>query len=178
MNKINNQIKAKIKTFLTQLSESIESEPMIFIDAKGKHWFNANADEFIVEKDLLKDDFVQWIKIGANHLHNFRYGEIDISMMKLPEEGAIAFLRHSQSSSDREQSTLTNKETEVLRYLSKGFSNKKIAEILNISPGTVNSHLDRIYQKLGCSNRSVACIMALQNGMLLPKSKIPPKKLK
>ncbi len=171
---MNHRIRAKIKTSLAQLSEAIENDPIIYIDAKGRHWLSANAEEFIFKKKITHDDFVQWIKIGATHLQNFRYGDIDIVMMRLPEEGAIAFLRNSPNKSVLEQCTLTNKETEVLHYLAKGFSNRRIAEILEISPGTVNSHLDSIYRKLGCSNRSAACLMALQNGLVYPMSKTTP----
>ncbi len=50
----------------------------------------------------------------------------------------------------------------------RGESNKSIADIMKISPGTVNTHLDNIYSKLGCSNRLSACLIALRNGLFLP----------
>jgi DNA-binding NarL/FixJ family response regulator len=56
----------------------------------------------------------------------------------------------------------------------KGFSNKKIAGLMKISPGTVNTHLDNIYRKLGCSNRVTACITAVKNGLFLPSAEVPP----
>jgi len=43
---------------------------------------------------------------------------------------------------------LTNRETEILNYLAKGYTPKKLAEILNISYETVRSHLKNIYRKL------------------------------
>lgn len=156
------------------LAESIESEPIIFIDARGRHWLNNSAEAFISTKGIVKEDFMNWVKIGSSHLQNFSYGDIDIGMMRLPEEGSLAFLRHYRRGENIEdKSKLTRKETEVLSYLAKGFSNKQIAIKMNISPGTVNSHLDNIYQKLCCSSRSVACLIALKSGLLLPACKKP-----
>jgi DNA-binding NarL/FixJ family response regulator len=164
---------SRIKKSLARMTEAIESQPIIFIDEGGRHWLNNAAREFISEKKVVKDDFVDWIRIGSSHLQNFSYGDIDIGMIRLPEEGAIAFLR-SGNKSPEDRCRLTKKETDVLRHLAKGCSNKKIAESMNISPGTVNSHLDNIYQKLNCSSRSVACLIALRNGLLLPSSRTPP----
>jgi DNA-binding CsgD family transcriptional regulator len=162
----------KIRKSLLHLAESIESEPIIFIDAVGGHWLNNPAEAFISAKGIVKEDFMNWVKIGSSHLQNFSYGDIDIGMMRLPDEGALVFLRHDRKEKNPEgKSSLTRKETEVLHYLAKGFSNKQIAIEMQISPGTVNSHLDNIYQKLCCSSRSVACVIALKNGLLHPACK-------
>jgi DNA-binding CsgD family transcriptional regulator len=50
----------------------------------------------------------------------------------------------------------TLRETEVIRWLLQGKSNEEIATILGISPRTVQTHLQRIYQKLGVSSRTQA----------------------
>ncbi|MDA8085212.1 MAG: response regulator transcription factor [Nitrospiraceae bacterium] len=63
---------------------------------------------------------------------------------------------------------LTLKEREVLSLVSKGFTNKQIAEMMKISPSTVNVHLDHIYRKLGCSNRVEACFIGLKKGLFPP----------
>ena len=49
--------------------------------------------------------------------------------------------------------TLSERETEILEQLSKGSSNKIIAESLSISPFTVKRHIENIYQKLQAHNR-------------------------
>jgi DNA-binding CsgD family transcriptional regulator len=175
MRRNDNHMMAKIKKSLAKMTETIESQPIIFIDPGGRHWLSNAAREFISGKKIVKDDFMDWIKIGSSHLQNFSYGDIDIGMMRLPEEGSIAFLRPAQNGPES-RCRLTKKETDVLRHLAKGCSNKKIAESMDISPGTVNSHLDNIYQKLNCSSRSVACLIALRNGLLLPSRKTPDKK--
>lgn len=51
---------------------------------------------------------------------------------------------------------LTNREREILIWVSRGKTNAEIATILLISPGTVRKHLENIYGKLGVSNRGGA----------------------
>jgi DNA-binding CsgD family transcriptional regulator len=175
MSRSDNQMMTKIRKSLARMNETIESKPIIFIDSGGGHWLNNAAKEFISGKKVVKDDFIDWIRIGSSHLQNFSYGDIDIGMVRLPGEGTMAFLSHKHKEESTEgRCRLTKKETDVLRYLAKGWSNKKIAESMNISPGTVNSHLDNIYQKLNCSGRSVACLIALRNGLVLPSRRTPP----
>src|SRR5215470_14138040 len=48
---------------------------------------------------------------------------------------------------------LTDRELEVIRFVSKGLQNKDIASELGISEGTVKIHVHHIYAKLGLSNR-------------------------
>ncbi|MBB4842690.1 DNA-binding NarL/FixJ family response regulator [Paucibacter oligotrophus] len=64
----------------------------------------------------------------------------------------------------RHQTALTSREAEVLSWLSKGKTNRDIADILSISPRTVNKHLEHLFEKLGVETRSAAAaIGALQS---------------
>jgi DNA-binding CsgD family transcriptional regulator len=56
----------------------------------------------------------------------------------------------------KEKFALTPRESDVLIWISKGKSNRDIAEILGLSPRTVNKHLEQIYAKLGVENRTGA----------------------
>ena len=56
----------------------------------------------------------------------------------------------------------TSRESEVLYWIGKGKANKEIAEILTMSPRTVNKHLEQIYKKLNVENRTAAAAIALQ----------------
>ena len=56
---------------------------------------------------------------------------------------------------------LTAREGEVLSWLSKGKSNRDIAQILGLSPRTVDKHLEQIYAKLGVENRTAAAAVAV-----------------
>ena len=55
---------------------------------------------------------------------------------------------------------LTTREREVLSWLSKGKTNRDIAQILGLSPRTVDKHLEQIYAKLGVENRTAAAAIA------------------
>ncbi|TYL88483.1 response regulator [Bradyrhizobium rifense] len=55
---------------------------------------------------------------------------------------------------------LTTREGEVLAWLSKGKTNRDIAQILGLSPRTVDKHLEQIYAKLGVENRTAAAAIA------------------
>jgi DNA-binding response OmpR family regulator/DNA-binding CsgD family transcriptional regulator len=57
---------------------------------------------------------------------------------------------------------LTSREAEVLLWLSRGKSNREMGEILQISPRTVNKHLEQIFVKLGVENRASAAARAVR----------------
>lgn len=52
---------------------------------------------------------------------------------------------------NRAKHSITNREKEIIEYLSRGLSEKEIAEKLFISPKTVNNHIDNIRRKIGVS---------------------------
>jgi DNA-binding CsgD family transcriptional regulator len=165
MNKIDSKMMAVIKESLKSVGKQIEKRPMIFIDAKGKYWFNSHAGDLISKEGIRREDFEAWLKIGSAHLQNFRCGQIGIQMIGLPGKSAVVLLENETRKDGFEKFRLSRKEKEILCHLVKGFSNKNIADSMKISPGTVNTHLDNIYSKLGCSNRVSACRIALKNGL-------------
>ncbi|MEO9655960.1 MAG: response regulator transcription factor [Marinomonas sp.] len=57
---------------------------------------------------------------------------------------------------------LTERESEVLHWLANGKTNRDIAQILDMSPRTVNKHLEQIFPKLGVENRTAAAGIALK----------------
>jgi DNA-binding response OmpR family regulator/DNA-binding CsgD family transcriptional regulator len=57
---------------------------------------------------------------------------------------------------------LTQRESEVLMWIARGKSNRDIAEILSLSPRTVNKHLEQVYAKLGVENRTAAAALAVR----------------
>ncbi|GAA2588674.1 response regulator transcription factor [Microbacterium binotii] len=64
------------------------------------------------------------------------------------------------------QSSLSVRETEVLRFVAAGATNNEIAERLHISDATVKSHLVHIYTKLGVSSRTAAVAVGRDTGIL------------
>ncbi|MEX0833574.1 MAG: response regulator transcription factor [Actinomycetota bacterium] len=67
---------------------------------------------------------------------------------------------------DRKADTLTAREIEVLQLLAFGHTNRDIAEKLFISPDTVKTHLEHIFEKLGASDRTAAVAEALRRGVI------------
>jgi DNA-binding NarL/FixJ family response regulator len=61
---------------------------------------------------------------------------------------------------------LSERETDILEQLSKGFSNKIIAGNLHISPFTVKRHIENIYQKLQAHNRIELLEKARKSGLI------------
>ena len=61
---------------------------------------------------------------------------------------------------------LTDRETEVLRLIVGGNSNKEIAAALFISEATVKTHINSLLSKLGVSDRTQAATTALQRGIV------------
>lgn len=58
---------------------------------------------------------------------------------------------------------LTPREREVLDALASGNTNKEIAILLRISPGTVKTHVERLISKLGVRDRTQAAIIAVEH---------------
>jgi len=65
-----------------------------------------------------------------------------------------------------EERALSGREVEVLELVSRGTSNREIANRLWISEATVKSHLLHIYEKLGVTDRTSAVTSALRRGIL------------
>jgi DNA-binding NarL/FixJ family response regulator len=62
----------------------------------------------------------------------------------------------------RERLGLTAREAEVLLWIGHGKGTRDIAEILGMSPRTVQKHLEQIYSKLGVENRAAAAAIAIR----------------
>src|SRR5207245_2994596 len=61
---------------------------------------------------------------------------------------------------------LTEREVEVVRLMSGGYSNKEIAHALRTAEGTVKNHVSSILAKLGVRDRTRAVLKALEAGLL------------
>jgi DNA-binding NarL/FixJ family response regulator len=61
---------------------------------------------------------------------------------------------------------LTERETEILRLMAGGYSNKEIANSLNVAEGTVKNHVSNILSKLGVRDRTRAVLKAFELGLV------------
>ncbi|HEY1125933.1 MAG TPA: LuxR C-terminal-related transcriptional regulator [Sphingobium sp.] len=61
---------------------------------------------------------------------------------------------------------LSEREVEILRWVAQGKSNAAIATILEISAGTVDTYLRRIFEKLGVTDRTTAAVKGVSTGLI------------
>jgi DNA-binding NarL/FixJ family response regulator len=70
---------------------------------------------------------------------------------------------------------LTKQEATVLALVAKGWRNTEIANELFISTKTVETHISRIFSKLGVSSRTQAALYAIHSGSLsTPEIRVNP----
>ena len=78
----------------------------------------------------------------------------------VPPEIAIELAEHA------DDDTLSLREIQVLRQVAHGNANREIAEILNVTEGTVKAHMKSIIAKLGAKDRTHAVLLAIRRGFL------------
>jgi len=77
-----------------------------------------------------------------------------------------AFIEEVQYVEQRPQTPLSKRESEILQKVAYGATTKEVARELEISPHTVKTHLERIFEKLGANDRAQAVAIALRQGLV------------
>lgn len=117
--------------------------------AKGEEVYQAmiaGASGFVV-KDMPLDNFLE----GIRTIHaGGRY---------IPPQVAMRV-------GERMLSQLSSRETEVLKLIAQGMSNKEIAASLGLAEGTVKIHVAKVLTKLGVSDRTQAVVTAMKRGII------------
>lgn len=103
-------------------------------------------------KDTEADDLILAIKAAAS-------GQVQLS-----PKAAERLIREVRPPENPEK--LTERETEVLRLLAEGKSNKEIAAELVIGETTVKTHVSNILMKLGVPSRTQAALFAVRIGLI------------
>jgi len=111
----------------------------------------AGASGYLL-KDSSPDDLLNAIR------------SVYLGNLVLPRDLAVKLMQLQPSAPALD--LLTERETDVLRMLVRGQSNKEIASYLNISTTTVRSHVSNILMKLGVSNRTQAAMVAQERHLL------------
>jgi DNA-binding NarL/FixJ family response regulator len=78
------------------------------------------------------------------------------------------FLPPSQAAGNNESAPLTSRQLQILPLLAEGMPNKRIADVLGLTEGTVKQHLKDLFRRLNANNRTQAVREARRLG-LLPK---------
>lgn len=111
---------------------------------------NAGACGYLL-KDVLKDDLVEAIRAASE------------GRRSLHPEAQSMLLR--QGGEDDRFAQLTPRETDVLRLLAVGRSNKEIGQELRITEGTVKGYVSSVFLKLQVEDRTQAALMAAKHGI-------------
>ena len=105
---------------------------------------------------LLKDSKPQEL---IEAIHAAGRGEV-----RLHPEAAKRLMRQVKTPDMRE--SLTPRETDILKMISRGYSNKDISKELDLSEYTIKAHVSSLLSKLELSSRTQAALFALKQGLV------------
>jgi two-component system response regulator DegU len=111
------------------------------------------ATGFVI-KDVPPDELVRAVKIvarGATYVDSRVAGR--------------ALQRRATAGSRTDASELSPRETEVIKLIADGLTNKEIGVRLQLSEKTVKNHVSKIFSKLNVSARSQAAVHAIRTGL-------------
>ena len=77
-----------------------------------------------------------------------------------------AFIEEVQYVDRRPETPLSKRESEILQKVAYGATTREVAHDLGISPHTVKTHLERIFEKLGANDRAQAVAIAIRGGIV------------
>jgi DNA-binding NarL/FixJ family response regulator len=118
-------------------------------------WACAQARAWLTGEPATEHTLVQ----GARRLTLAMHGDTgDGDWLVVVRETSDASAAHAMSLALR----LTAREAEVLYWVVQGKTNRDIADILGMSPRTVNKHLEHVFEKLGVETRTAAASVAMQ----------------
>jgi DNA-binding NarL/FixJ family response regulator len=116
-------------------------------DVQAAAALKAGASGYLL-KSLVRNELIETIRA------------VHAGKRRVPAEIATEIAEHVADDA------LTEREIEVLRRVAAGKSNKLVAVELDISEGTVKTHMKSILPKLGASDRTHAVMIALKRGIL------------
>jgi DNA-binding NarL/FixJ family response regulator len=110
-------------------------------------------------KDVSLDQLVDAVKVVADG------GTLVAPMVTQRLLSGLERMQNDFTSLDRPD-PLTERETEILRLMAGGYSNKEIASSLGVAEGTVKNHVSNILSKLGVRDRTRAVLKAFELGIV------------
>jgi DNA-binding NarL/FixJ family response regulator len=114
----------------------------------------AGADGYVV-KDVTPSELINAVKLVAR-------GETYVD----PRVAGGWLRKRSGNSRKADLNELSARETEVIRLIAEGLSNKEISVRLNLSEKTIKNHISRIFSKLNIYARTQAAVHAIKMGLL------------
>jgi two-component system, NarL family, nitrate/nitrite response regulator NarL len=168
---------------LAELAQYPATKIVTTLYSDDDHLFPAlqcGADGYLLKEDrfeVLVEELQKIVRgqpplspaIARRLLTHFRFGG---NADALPSDSGFSTAGAFQSSrpvpitKPLDHERLTPRESEVLTYLSKGFTIKEIASLMGIKWFTVNDHIKSIYKKLNVSSRAEAAVLASKQGLV------------
>lgn len=158
----------------------ISGQSLLSVDAQGRVlWATPTVRKrFLPGESKLRRQTLNWLQQVSSKTELLHYSEPcvetdnrgqTVQLIYLGQSGNQQFLMRVREGEEtttrsviRQYFDLTGREADVLLWLVNGKSNKEIAEILSISPRTVNKYLDQVYVKLGVENRTAAAMATMR----------------
>lgn len=154
-----------LKKRLEALKESVEREPFAVISQDGVT-FNDKAMALLVKNKINEEKLTCWLKSLVCSINSVVHCGLGVIPFGFPDKSGDMFVLLGESKAAGCDFDITKREKEVLECSIRHKTNRSIAKSLHISPGTVNSHFDSIYRKLGVSGRLEAVLLALRHGLI------------
>jgi ATP/maltotriose-dependent transcriptional regulator MalT len=146
------------------------------IDGSGYHRGSAGAQLPIEHRILAAADVYQAMTQPRPHRQALRPNDAaselrrEVSDGRLDHAAVQAVLEAAGQASEAQRyawpAGLTTREVEVLRLVCRGYSNRMMADELNLSVKTVGRHVENIYNKIGVSSRAAAALFATEHDLL------------
>ncbi len=140
---------------------------VVLIDTQGRiAWQSPRARQWL-QGDNSRLDLTMMLSESATQLRMPGHPELSVRNLGQVGLGETMLLlaqddHRSNDAARLQQAALTPREGEVLSWLAKGKTNRDIADILGMSPRTVNKHLEHIFDKLGVETRSAAAAIGVR----------------
>lgn len=113
---------------------------------------SAGADGYVV-KDILPVELIRAVKsVASGHAY-------------VDPRVAGGVLKRRSAFGRGAQNELSVRETEIIRLIARGMSNKEISAKLHLSEKTVKNHISRIFAKLNITARTQAAVHAIKTGL-------------
>jgi NarL family two-component system response regulator LiaR len=145
---------AATRTIRSQLPDvEIIALTSVLEDASVVGAVRAGAIGYLL-KDTQADELCRAIRAAAA-------GQVQLS-----PQAAARLMRELNTPAPPALAVLSERETEVLRCLARGRSNREIAAQLQIGETTVKTHVSNVLAKLGLASRTQAALYAVQTGLL------------
>ncbi|MGY8820259.1 MAG: HD domain-containing phosphohydrolase [Pseudomonadales bacterium] len=162
---------------ISELAMPAEIAAHAYERLNGSGYFRGVTGDALGAEHRLFATAVAWVALREARPWRSAYGESEAARLLKQDAGrglfdnsvceaVIAAARGERRVHQPKGSILTARECRILLEISRGASNKQVAQLLEISPSTVRTHVESIFRKLECSTRAAATLKALTLGLI------------